>query len=176
VRFAILGPVEIRSADGVQRVERPLRTAVLAFLLLRAGYLVTVDQLEEALWGGAPPATARPQIHAAVSRIRRVLREAGCPDALATRPGGYELAVADGATGNPSAALERYHEALHLAHQTGDRPEQARSLEGIAHALHDTGESAQAGRRWRDALSIYTDLRLPQADRLREHLATLPAG
>lgn len=96
VRFGILGPVEIWTADGAQHVERPLRTAVLAFLLLRAGHLVTVDQLEDALWGGAPPATARPQIHAAVSRIRRVLREAGCADALATRPGGYELTVAGG--------------------------------------------------------------------------------
>jgi len=96
VRFGILGPVEIWTADGVQHVERPLRTAVLAYLLLRAGHLVTVDQLEEALWGGTPPATARPQIHAAVSRIRRVLREAGCAEALATRPGGYELTVGHG--------------------------------------------------------------------------------
>jgi DNA-binding SARP family transcriptional activator len=43
------------------------------------------------LWGETPPDTARSQIHAAVTAIRRVLRAADAADLLATRHIGYVL-------------------------------------------------------------------------------------
>jgi len=73
-----------------------MRRAALAYLLLHADRVVSLDQLEDALWGGAAPASARALMHSTVSRIRQVLREAGCTDQLVTRPGGYRLTVHPG--------------------------------------------------------------------------------
>lgn len=81
---------------GPISLERPQRRAVLAVLVLNANQVVSVDRLIEAVWGGAPPATARAQLHALIAAVRRTLREAGAGDAIATRAGGYVLTVQDG--------------------------------------------------------------------------------
>ena len=44
-----------------------------------------------------------------------------------------------------------------------DRYEQARALDGSAHALHATGRRAEARRRWCAALDLYTALGVPEA-------------
>jgi DNA-binding SARP family transcriptional activator/Tfp pilus assembly protein PilF len=96
VRFTILGPVEV-SAPG-QRVPpaAPRHRAVLAYLLLHAGTVVSADRLIGAIWGQTPPDTARAQIHATVTVIRRVLRAAGAGQALGNRAGGYVLLLEPG--------------------------------------------------------------------------------
>jgi len=73
----------------------------------------------------------------------------------------------------PHAALDRHRTALTLARENGDRPEEARALDGIAHAALDTGDAEQASDHWHQALAIYVDLELPEADRLRGELARL---
>jgi DNA-binding SARP family transcriptional activator len=63
-------------------------------LLLRAGSTVPVDQLVDALWPKAPPHSARNQVQACVSRLRKQLATAGIPgDVIATDPSGYRLQV-----------------------------------------------------------------------------------
>ncbi|MFC7273862.1 BTAD domain-containing putative transcriptional regulator [Paractinoplanes rhizophilus] len=60
---------------------------VLAMLLLHAGRVVSLGELVDALWDEDPPPTARAQLQACVSRLRRAL-----PDgAIATDPAGYRL-------------------------------------------------------------------------------------
>jgi tetratricopeptide (TPR) repeat protein len=81
---------------------------------------------------------------------------------------GETLRAAD----QPQAAIDRHRTALDLARQNGDRPEQARALEGIAHALADTDDIDRAGQHWQQALAIYVDLDLPDADRLRQRLGS----
>lgn len=91
MRFVILGPVEM-SPDGRPSSSLAQRhRAVLAYLLLHARQVVSVERLIEALWGGAPPETARTQIQIAVSMIRRPLREAGAAGVLLTQPAGYVI-------------------------------------------------------------------------------------
>ena len=131
--FGVLGPVEILAAGGEYSLERSMRRAVLAFLLLHAGQVVSLDQLEDALWGGAPPASARAQMHSAVSRIRQVLREIGCADQLVTRPGGYLLTVEPG-------QLDLGVFDAHIAR---------------ARAAAGTGQLAGAATAFREALSLW---------------------
>ncbi len=93
VRYAILGPVEIRDAAGPIPAGGPRQLALLAFLLLNANATVSSDRLIEALWGDdARGADKRLQM--AVARLRKVL-DAGEP-VLHTSAGGYALQVAPG--------------------------------------------------------------------------------
>lgn len=84
--FGVLGPVELRV--GGRPVALPPRPrAVLAYLVLHAGTVISTDRLIGAIWGDEPPATARVQIQSAVSAIRKAAP--GVP--LETRPSGYLL-------------------------------------------------------------------------------------
>jgi DNA-binding SARP family transcriptional activator len=90
MRYGILGTVEVRSSGRPVPIRRARTRAVLAYLLFDAGRLVSVGRLIEAIWGGAPPATARAQLHADISNVRRALQEGGATP-LVTMPGGYML-------------------------------------------------------------------------------------
>jgi DNA-binding SARP family transcriptional activator/tetratricopeptide (TPR) repeat protein len=95
MRFTVLGPVGA-SADGqLVPITRAQRRAVLAFLLLNANRTVTVTELIDALWEAGPPATARTQVFAAVSAVRRALRTAGAEPVTSVH-GGYRLDAGPG--------------------------------------------------------------------------------
>ncbi|MEO3887096.1 BTAD domain-containing putative transcriptional regulator [Nonomuraea sp. B5E05] len=91
VRFGVLGPVHVMAGGRELTGLAPRHRAVLAYLLLHARTVLSADQLSDAVWGVAPPDTARAQIQAAVTAIRRVLREAGAARLLVTRSGGYTI-------------------------------------------------------------------------------------
>ena len=74
----------------------PRHRAVLAYLLLHAGTVVSAERLIGAVWGQDPPDTARAQVHAAVTAIRRVLRAAGADQLLASRAAGYVISPGAG--------------------------------------------------------------------------------
>src|SRR5258706_5193250 len=75
--FRLLGPVEIRHDERWVGVPgRQVRT-VLAALLLGERHGVTVDRLVDVLWGDQPPPDAAGKVHVAVSRLRRLLADAG---------------------------------------------------------------------------------------------------
>ncbi|MDI1463206.1 tetratricopeptide repeat protein [Catellatospora sp. KI3] len=71
----------------------------------------------------------------------------------------------------PAEALERHRAAFALTARTGDRGEHARALDGLACALDACGDPAAARDHWTRALAVYTDLGLPEADRIRDRLA-----
>ena len=68
---------------------------MLAMLALRANRVTSVEQLVDAVWGEQPPSTARGQIQGCISGLRKVLDDAGLPNAIQTRAGGYVLTVAE---------------------------------------------------------------------------------
>ncbi|GHJ47839.1 hypothetical protein Cs7R123_51810 [Catellatospora sp. TT07R-123] len=70
----------------------------------------------------------------------------------------------------PAEALARHRAALAVTARTGDRCEHARALDGLAAALVET-DPAGARDHWTRALAVYTDLGLPDADRVRARLA-----
>ncbi|MEU8660313.1 AfsR/SARP family transcriptional regulator [Actinoplanes philippinensis] len=88
VHYRILGNVEVRLGDEKVVVARPRHRAVLGYLLLNAGRVVTVEALADAMWGGAEPATARSQLQADISAIRRA---ADGRLTLLSQHGGYLL-------------------------------------------------------------------------------------
>jgi DNA-binding SARP family transcriptional activator/tetratricopeptide (TPR) repeat protein len=90
--FGVLGPLQVNGEDaavpGKQRV-------VLAALLLRANRVVPVETLIDALWDGAPPASARVTVQGYLRRLRRDL-PGGAGERIITRDPGYLIRVAEG--------------------------------------------------------------------------------
>lgn len=138
MRFTVLGPVEVVVPDPVEVVApgpdspglAPRHRAVLAYLLLHAGVVISTDRLIDAMWGPLPPDSARAQIQTTIAAIRRMLRASGADRMLATRPAGYVInpgpgqvdldefaelvATAQAAPGDPREAADRIRTALAL--------------------------------------------------------------
>jgi DNA-binding SARP family transcriptional activator/Tfp pilus assembly protein PilF len=91
LRFRILGPVEVGNGAAWVSIAAPRHRAMLAYLLLHANRVVTIDALIDALWPEPPPPTARAQVHVAMSKLRRELRALGMADVIHTEPSGYRL-------------------------------------------------------------------------------------
>ncbi|MDA0645145.1 AfsR/SARP family transcriptional regulator [Nonomuraea ferruginea] len=94
--FSVLGPVRVRGGGAVSALGRSQRRGLLGFLLINANKVVTMETVIDALWGGAPPPSARAQIYSGIHAIRRELRALGL-DEVASSRGGYTLR-ADAAT------------------------------------------------------------------------------
>ena len=113
LEFRILGPLEVVTEQGSKRLGGPRQRATLAILLLNANRVVSVDQLADQLYAGAPPVTAVTQVQRQISELRRNL---GSASAIETRAPGYVLHVApdqldlvrfERAAGEAVRALER---------------------------------------------------------------------
>ncbi|MDP4510939.1 BTAD domain-containing putative transcriptional regulator [Nonomuraea turcica] len=96
MRFGVLGPLAVWSADGELVVvpESKVRS-LLAALLTAPGQVVSADRLVDEVWGDAPPANPTGALQTLVSRLRRVLARAGGQGLVAHRALGYVLDVAD---------------------------------------------------------------------------------
>ncbi|MFC9692095.1 BTAD domain-containing putative transcriptional regulator [Kribbella sp. NPDC056951] len=82
--------------------------------------------------------------------------------------GEHHLAVAD-----HDAAATEYELALRHALRTGNRRTQAAAHHGLARANHTLDRHDVAHRQWHQALALYADQHLPEADALRTEIATL---
>lgn len=132
LRFGLLGPPVLYDADGeAVPIGSGKTRALLAALLLEPGRVVSVDVLKDALWGGAPPASAQASLHNHVTRLRRLLDD---PERLRAVPPGYVLRVAEGEL--DVRLFERHATAARDAHAGHD----------AERALH---ESAAALALWR---------------------------
>lgn len=90
VQFGILGPLEVRTAEGERVSVGGVRSrALLVLLLLDAGRVVGVDRLIDGQYGDDPPGGAVNAIQAQVSRLRRNLPG----DLIEFHGAGYRLAV-----------------------------------------------------------------------------------
>ncbi|HZA18477.1 MAG TPA: BTAD domain-containing putative transcriptional regulator [Pseudonocardiaceae bacterium] len=97
LEFRLLGPLEAIADGRPLRLGPPQQRALLAALVLRAGSVVSVDSLIDAVWGDRPPESAANIVQSYVARLRRLLepqRARGEPARLLlTRPPGYVLAL-----------------------------------------------------------------------------------
>lgn len=127
VEYRVLGPIEVVGEDGAAL---PLASArqrlLLAFLLARAGQVVSADQLVDVLWNEQIPADPKDALQSQVSRLRQRLGP-GAP--VETSPAGYRFNALDNVDahrferlvgearrlgGDPQAALDRWDAALSL--------------------------------------------------------------
>lgn len=83
------------------------------------------------------------------------------------------LGEAHHANGQADQARTQHAAAHSLATELGDRYEQARAHQGLAHTHHTTGDLEQARHHWDQALTLYTDLEVPDLHAVRAHLAGL---
>src|SRR5437899_840307 len=88
-QFILLGPLSVSRDGEPTAIGGQKRRALLAALLLEPNRVVSRDRLIDALWGEAPPDTARNTIQVYVSQLRKLLPEG----ALETAPPGYRLVV-----------------------------------------------------------------------------------
>ncbi|HYQ74978.1 AfsR/SARP family transcriptional regulator [Cellulomonas sp.] len=86
MRYGVLGPVELVTAEGAEPVRGSRQRALLAVLLAHRGALVPRERLIAALWPAGPPPSAEHTLHSHASRIRALV---GAD--LRAVPGGYRL-------------------------------------------------------------------------------------
>jgi DNA-binding SARP family transcriptional activator len=100
MRFGVLGPVAVWTADG-EPVPVPGRKvrALLAVLLVHEGRPVPVARLIEALWGDRLPGDPAGTLSGKVTQLRRALERAepGGRRLVASPPPGYRLRLDAGA-------------------------------------------------------------------------------
>ncbi|GIJ60075.1 AfsR/SARP family transcriptional regulator [Virgisporangium aurantiacum] len=90
VEFGVLGPMTAMVDGRPVAVPATKHRILLAALLLRANQVVTVSELVEYLWTGAPPADARGTVQTYVHRLRKMF---GRPDLIVTQGNGYLVRV-----------------------------------------------------------------------------------
>lgn len=95
LRVGVLGPVRAWIAGRELPPGPPRQQAVLGMLALRAGRVVSRDELVDAVWGQRAPASAEGGVHTYVAGLRRVLEPGrtrrGPAQLLASAGGGYVL-------------------------------------------------------------------------------------
>ncbi|GAB3522816.1 BTAD domain-containing putative transcriptional regulator [Phytohabitans suffuscus] len=127
-QFAVLGPVTVVIDGRRHRIPRAQTRGLLALMLLNLGRRISREGVIEAMWAGAPPSTARSQVHNAVTVIRGHLADLGAPDVLDSGPSGYELLVEP-----EQVDAARFDDGVRLAHDAaarGDHKEAVRLLRG----------------------------------------------
>jgi tetratricopeptide (TPR) repeat protein len=118
--------------------------------------------------------TRRGQPERAAAHYRQALaifREIGDRDGEASALNG--LGDAAQTAGRPTVALVNYAAARSVAAGLGDRYRLARAHTGLGRAHHTLGQRASAGRHYRHALTLYTGLSMPDADRVTALLAAV---
>jgi DNA-binding SARP family transcriptional activator/tetratricopeptide (TPR) repeat protein len=135
MELRVLGPVGIADGGRVVSLGSARVRTILAALVLEADRVVAVDELAEAVWGGAPPRTARNQVQIAISSLRTALASVSqaAADALVTQPNGYVLRLAGGVNGAIRCDL---HEFRRLA-EAGDVLAAKRDLQGAHRSYAD---------------------------------------
>ncbi|NES31418.1 tetratricopeptide repeat protein [Micromonospora terminaliae] len=197
MRFAILGP--LRTGGGEVTVTAGRDRTVLAMLLLRAGRIVPVEELIDAVWEDRPPATARTQLQICVSRLRQRLATLGPPgEIIITDPVGYGVRIepddldaemfargveagrAAVGAGRPAEARQHYRAALALWRGPALAGIASRSVRRRAQALDEQRlaaleECVDVELRLRQAADVIDELtetveRNPLRERLRGQL------
>jgi DNA-binding SARP family transcriptional activator/tetratricopeptide (TPR) repeat protein len=155
LRVSVLGPLRAWYGDQELSLGPARQRALFAVLVADANRLVSRDEIIEAVWGAAAPATAPGSVYTYISGLRRVLaageNRPPAADVLTSGPAGYSLRIAPGnldsgrftelcaraedlqAAGDPVAAAGVLDQALRLWHGdayagiSGDRVELERT-------------------------------------------------
>jgi DNA-binding SARP family transcriptional activator/WD40 repeat protein len=89
LEFRVLGPLEIVADGRSIEVDAPKQRAILAMLLIHANDVVSIDQLQEVVWGDKASDRSVSTLRYHVFKLREVLPG----DAVVTRSPGYLLEV-----------------------------------------------------------------------------------
>jgi DNA-binding SARP family transcriptional activator len=130
IQFGVLGPLTVHANGRAVRMPALMPRLLLAVLLSQAGRPISAERLADALWDGAPPATARKTLQVYVHRLRQTLDDAA---RIQHGNGAYWIQVS-------SAEFD----ALRFT-----------DLVGQARAARDDGRPTAADELFRQALSLW---------------------
>jgi DNA-binding SARP family transcriptional activator/tetratricopeptide (TPR) repeat protein len=165
MRWQLLGPVTATADGRTAHLPRPQQRAVLAYLLLNANQVVSIDRLVDAVWE-APPATARAQVHACVSQLRRALSAIAAEQVLTSEPGGYRIAVATGELDQD--VFVTHLQDARAAAEKGDQATAADLLRAGLALWHGAPLTGAAGAFVADAVTGLQEWRLAAHEELAE--------
>lgn len=94
MEFRLLGPLEVVCDGQPIAIASSRQRIILGMLLLEANHVVPVDRLIDALWGDAPPQTAKTQVQIIISALRHRLHDLG-EEIILTHPPGYMIKLSD---------------------------------------------------------------------------------
>jgi DNA-binding SARP family transcriptional activator len=130
--FGLLGPLLVRRGGTVVPVTAGKQRVLLAALLLSANQVVSLEELNAALWGLTPPMSARVTLQNYVKRLRQALGGAD-GSRISTLPHGYMITVAP-----DELDVSRFE-----------------ALQGRARKAADAGAWDRAAAQLRGALSLW---------------------
>lgn len=84
MEFLVLGPVEVRPADGSVRVGGVKQRSILALLVATRGQVLSADRIVDEVYGEDAAVGARRSVQSIISMLRRDLG-----DAIVGTGGGY---------------------------------------------------------------------------------------
>ena len=143
MEFRILGPLEVTDGDVAISIDAPKHRVVLGVLLLHPNEVVSTERLIDELWGERPPPTAGKVLQTYVSQLRKAVGA----DRIATHAPGYLLRLDEDAL-----------DAMRF-----------RDLAREGRTLAASGDTAEADRRYREALGLWRGA--PLADVVFESFA-----
>jgi DNA-binding SARP family transcriptional activator len=115
MRIYVTGSICVEAEHRlIREAELPRRQGRLAFamLVLERERPVSTDELVELLWPGRPPSAHLVAVSALVSKLRRLLEEAGAgPKAIINAFGCYQLKLPPRAWVDAEAAMDSLHQA-----------------------------------------------------------------
>jgi DNA-binding SARP family transcriptional activator/Tfp pilus assembly protein PilF len=148
--FAVLGAVEARLGGQSVQLGHARQQCVLVALLVDVNKIVPTERLADRVWGEQLPRQAANALHGYLSRLRKLLADAGIEDVGITRQrGGYMLAA-----DSLAVDLQQFRALLGQARASGD---------DAADELYD-----RALRLWRG--DAFAGLETPWLSSLRETL------
>jgi YVTN family beta-propeller protein len=188
VEFRILGPLEAVVDGRPVPLGGPKQRSLLALLLVRAGNVVSADQLIDEIWGADAPPTVRAGLHVYLSRLRRLLGSNGSDGVLVRHAHGYALML-----GRDQLDATRFEQLAREGREALGRDEATRAADVLSDALsmwrgpaladlaHVPFAEAEAGRLEDLRLQavetrIAADLRLGRASEVVGELQTLIAA
>ena len=137
-RVELLGPPRIQVAGEAIDLGGPRQEKLLTVLVLEADRVLPVEALVDALWDEDPPATARRQVHNAVSELRRRLGPAR--EVVVSNRYGYRACVSA-----RNVDVHRFRELVAVAGRAASDKRPAEAITAFDSALGLWRGSALAG-------------------------------
>ncbi|WP_344524920.1 AfsR/SARP family transcriptional regulator, partial [Streptomyces rectiviolaceus] len=138
MRFEVLGPLTVRTADGaVVPVPEPKVRALLANLLIHQGRPVPADVLIDDLWGERLPGNPANTLQTKVSQLRRALENAepGARELVTYGQAGYLLRAPEGAAPEELTDAARFVALSSRAYDAVENPDVRTRVSLLSEAL-----------------------------------------
>ena len=164
MELRLLGPPELVVDRRTIDLGGPRQRLVLTLLALNANRVTSVEHLLDAVWGDAPPSTARGQIQICISALRKLFGESGSAT-IRTQPPGYVLTLGPG-----ELDIDVFHARVAVGHEHAAANRPAEAVAELRAALALWRGPALAGISGAAALREATRLHERQAAVLEERI------